>query len=372
MGLGAFKPGCNCGCDEVCISLRSYKFLCCNQKTYIYVSSPCAIDEIRINGEVVANPGTTTYGGLPSSPPSLTIDGTPVTGEILEEQQCGNCPAVGDTESATPTAITVDAVNCTYNVEVDTCGTTYSCSLTYCLLGQLSFFDMNYPGLTAHYECSDNGPIPDEDPIDTDHEYDITISPFVFDDLGINFCNANEDYQQYTSASSFTMTTVETTSNSVLRTLTYTVEYTGTISLYFGPYAQCDITFSDGDDFTEDGPFLMFTGDITTTSEGPSIPGGIQTDTVSVTNYVLGVVVFGGCAANQFIGVNMTVGCGGLTYGINPADGDLECVCVPLTISFGNYAWCGTGAAPAASTLFFLGPDDGGSGAMSLLFGEGA
>lgn len=341
MGLGAFKPGCNCGCDEVCIALRSYKFLCCDQRAYIYISSPCDIDEVRINGEVVANPGTTEWGGLPSTAPSLTIDGTPVTGEVLTEQLCGSCPASEAMESATPTQISVAATNCTYNVEIDTCGTTYNCSLTYCLLGQLSFTDMSFPGLDEFYECSDSGPNPTEDPIDTDHTYSVSISAFSFSDIGINFCNANEDSQQYDSASAFTMTFIQTTSNALLGTLTVTTVYDGTVSLLFGPYEQCDTTFSDGDDFTEDGPFFLFTGDITTTTEGPTVPGGSQTSTVSVTNSAIGIVEFGACAANQFVGVSMTVGCGGLTLGINPSDGDLECICVPLTISIGNYSWCG-------------------------------
>lgn len=375
MGLGAFKPGCNCGCDAICIAMRSYRFSCCEQRTYIYVSSPCSIDEIRINGAVVATPGTNEYGALPASDPVVTIDGSPVTGVLTSEQYCGDCPIDSSMESDPPTPITEVAVDCTYNVEVDSCGTTYYCSITFCLPKVLTFYDMIFTGVSQTFECSDSGFSPCEDPLDTDYTFEIEIPPFSFDDIQIDFCAPNENPQTYGPTSSLTITLIETVSNDSLRTLTTTTVFTGTLSVLVPAWGKCDWYFSDEDDFTLDGPFLLFDGDITTTATGPTVPGGSQTSTVSVSNYVLASFEYGVCEAgppSRPLGLIFTIGCVG--YFQVSVDGcDItRCACTGTTAAaIGNYTWCGTGAAPA-STLFFLGPDDGGSGAMSLLFGEGS
>ncbi len=95
-----------------CIQLATYFFECCETRTYIYVSSPNPITEIRVNGQVQANPNTTEWGGMPNNP-TLHINGRDIVGTQGVVERCGiNCPTWEHMVARPDQVITIPAENC--------------------------------------------------------------------------------------------------------------------------------------------------------------------------------------------------------------------------------------------------------------------
>jgi hypothetical protein len=240
---------------DPCIRIIIYQFLCCEVRAFLHVASPCLITEIRINGTVVANPGTYEFGGHPASAPTIMIGDEEVTGTVLAVTGAECCPSLNPPDTTTSYVISVAAPDCIYLVEVDTCDTTYSCSLSYCLPRQILIEGQSL----GPYSNSDTCSIETELGTST-RTITNDIGAISIPELSIDFCTDNEDGVEYSLGSWLATTTNETTIGLV--TNTQTVEYDGTLTLWIPPYNRCEFTGGSTNITLQ----FLFTGTRTTTS----------------------------------------------------------------------------------------------------------
>lgn len=320
--IGVTSPA-KCCCDEapleICIRLITYQFLCCEQRTYLYVSSPCAIDAIRVNGTTIATPGTNEFGGHPSTTPTITIGEDEVSGTYLTSASC--CDGGDDPENETPYAISVAAVDCTYNVEVDTCGDTYECSITYCLQRTIVFTDLVYLGFSNTDTCSKETELGTSTRTITND-----IDGFTIDDFQIDYCIPDEDGILIDiGAWTATFTQDDTIG---LNNYDSTIVYDGELTLSISPWEQCL-------NVPDHVVYLLFTGDRTTS--GTNIFGPFS-ETVTLTNFIVASIRVPRCV-DPWDGLEITwIFCKEL---FDDGTDTLFCVCDAVIIEqFGVHSWC--------------------------------
>lgn len=322
--MGPTDPA-QCCCDSedprVCIRIVTYSFLCCEQRTYLYVKSDCFIDAIRINGVSITVPGDTyEFGGWPTAP-TIMIGEEEVSGVLLTSESC--CPNLDDPIIETPYAIAVSAPGCRYDVEVDSCGVTNYCSLRYCLQRQVSLSELVFPGYSNEDSCQSSAEL---------GTYTRTITndlgPFTIPDFSVDNCIEDED-GQLISIGSWTGTSSNVITGP-LSSSSETFEYSGSLYLSIPANSRCV--------FSRDENYLLFTGTITRTWVRTGPFGGSGVDTTSVTLHQLGYLFIPRCFGD---GDDPYVWWGFCRSLVPPILDGLVCDCGgPIISFFGQSSWC--------------------------------
>ena len=312
---------CFCTRTSVCIRMITYSYLCCQQRTYLFVSSNCPISEIRVNGEVIANPGTLRFGGWPASPPTMNIDGDDVPAVTLATESC--CPSLTSPVTATPYIISTAAPNCIYNVEVDSCGETYTCSLQFCLQRTVRLFDMVFPGYENTDTCTK------ETDLGTS-TFTITndLDGFTIPDFQIDYCIPDEDFTEISIGS---WGAVLTSYREVgLNISSGSTTYSGTLKLFIASRERCV-------NVPDHTMYLMFSGTITNVNTNIF---GTTTTTDTVTDFIVAVVRASRCpSTGDPDGLFVTwIFCNSL---FDTGGDSLFCDCGGnITSTIGLHSWC--------------------------------
>jgi hypothetical protein len=329
--LSPLPPTCEDKCcegEDSCILIRVYTYACCFVNAYLYVRSECVIDEIRINGVVIANPGSYVFGGMPTTLPTFTVNGETLQGVQLKEERCGNCnPA----QYATGTShlITTPAPDCSYTVEVDTCGETKTCTLFYCIERQLDVQPGTYNGAMYTLTCNNVHVEPScSDVFTTTDTLTTTISGFSTPGFQVDYCVPGPP----TTLSIGTWSAVELLVQSLAFTpsglcvgtpaysFTSSVEnvYNGVLSLFIGAPDPC----TDGGGHPTPGRSraetqivrLLFTGNVTTTSTNLGGNGQVAVAILDYEDLEVAQISIPRCnEINDYLLISWTRFCGGLT-----------------------------------------------------------